>query len=76
MDKKDPILLDRQAIGCDERTAQVFLRCRQNGDLPGEIAVLEHHRKTLLEQIHEKERYISCVDFVLYQLRKESSDKR
>ena len=48
-----------------------FMENFDGQDIDGQIALLELHRKTLLDNVHSEERKISCLDYLLYQIKKE-----
>ena len=58
--------------GCDEKTITSFKNCRSIWD---EIRLLEKHRAALLDRSHEVNRQISCLDYLVYNLKKELKDK-
>lgn len=42
------------------------------GDVQGQLQLLAQHRKCLLEKVHREERRIQCLDYLVYQMEKES----
>lgn len=74
-----PEALDAQAIlrenlrdaGCDSDT---ICRCeglahdKKKGEL---LRVLSLHRRALLDTVHESERRIDCLDYLIYQIEKQ-----
>ena len=75
-----PEALDKQAIlrenlkdaGCDP---DMICRCEAlaQGEKQGELMrVLSLHRRVLLDAVHENERRIDCLDYLVYQLEKQS----
>lgn len=58
--------------GCDEKTIASFGSCKTIKD---EIKILEKHRYTLLDRSHAVNRQIDCLDYLLYDLQKESKEK-
>ena len=74
-----PEALDKQAIlrenlkdaGCD---SDMIHRCEAlaQGEKQGELMqILSLHRRTLLDAVHENERRIDCLDYLVYQLEKQ-----
>ena len=53
--------------GCDSSQIEVFEHLAESGD---RLDLLEAHRKDLLEKLHQSQRQIDCLDYLLYQLRK------
>ena len=53
--------------GCDPVQIEVFEHLAAEG---GRLDLLETHRKDLLEKLHQSQRQLDCLDYLLYQLRK------
>ena len=53
--------------GCDEKTISGFESCKS---IREEIRLLEKHRSALLDRSHEVNRQISCLDYLVYNLKK------
>ena len=58
--------MDRYETGFQRESYPESERYRQ-------IALLELHRDDLLDNVHSEERKISCLDYLLYQIRKTSA---
>ena len=74
-----PEASDKQAIlrenlkdaGCD---LDMICRCEvlAQGEKKAELMqVLSQHRRTLLDAVHENERRIDCLDYLIYQIEKQ-----
>ena len=75
-----PEASDKQAIlrenlkdaGCDPdmiRNCEILAQSEKQGEL---MRVLSQHRRALLDAVHENERRIDCLDYLVYQLEKQS----
>ena len=75
-----PEASDKQAIlrenlkdaGCDPdmiRRCEALAQSEKQGEL---MRVLSLHRRVLLDAVHENERRIDCLDYLIYQLEKQS----
>ena len=75
-----PEASDKQAIlrenlkdaGCDPdmiRRCEALAQSEKQGEL---MRVLSQHRRALLDTVHENERRIDCLDYLVYQLEKQS----
>ena len=75
-----PEASDKQAIlrenlkdaGCDPdmiRRCEVLAQSEKQGEL---MQTLSQHRRALLDAVHENERRIDCLDYLVYQLEKQS----
>ena len=58
--------------GCCRETVERFLALGDAGDVQGQLQLLAQHRKCLLEKVHREERRIQCLDYLVYQMEKES----
>ena len=74
-----PEASDKQAIlreslkdaGCDPdmiRNCEILVQSEKQGEL---MRVLSQHRRALLDTVHENERRIDCLDYLVYQLEKQ-----
>ncbi len=72
MSREDLIqnLLD---AGCGGETAAQFLGCLDKGDLQKAMKLLERQRSALLESVHEGQRKIDCLDYLVYQMNRQTS---
>ncbi len=52
--------------GCDSQTIQRFLELQTEQQLK----LLSLHRKQLLDQVHQGEKCIDCLDYLVYLLEK------
>ena len=62
-------LLDNlRDAGCDAETAAQFMALEETGALPEQLRLLSAHRRQLLDQLHQAERRIDCLDYLTYRL--------
>ncbi len=75
-----PEASDKQAIlrenlkdaGCDQDTicrCEVLVQEEKRGEL---MRVLSLHRRALLDTVHEHERRIDCLDYLIYQIERQA----
>ena len=62
--------------GCDENTAEKILKCRREGKTEEELKWLAAARKKLLDDVHEGEKKISCLDYLCFHIQKEQENKK
>ena len=56
--------------GCPDTFIQSFL-ARYSTSTPGEqIRMLHEQRKKLLDQLHDSQRHLDCMDYLCYQIQK------
>lgn len=70
--KRENIIQNLRDTGCSEGFLTSFLDVYDQGKKQQQVDLLEHWRKEILERIHRQERQISCLDFLLYRIEKES----
>lgn len=58
--------------GCDTETIQRCMLLIQAGETARLEAILVSHRQALLSAVHQNEKRIDCLDYLLYQLKKQS----
>lgn len=68
--ERDGVIQNLKDAGCTEGFVRRFLACYDKAEKEGQMMLLESWRKELLEQVHIGERKISCLDYLIYRLRK------
>ena len=59
--------------GCSSRCVEEFLSLEREGKTQEQLKLLSAHRKRLLDRIHEGEKQIDCLDYLVYQIDKRKS---
>ena len=72
-DVSEEILQNLKDAGCDEATIGCYIGCCGCGQ--DQVKVLKKHRRCLLDKIHEGQKQIDCLDYLLYQMEKEQRKK-
>ena len=70
-DKRAILRENLKDAGCNQDT---ICRCEvlAQGEKKGELMrVLSQHRRTLLDTVHENQRRIDCLDYLIYQIEKQ-----
>ncbi len=73
-DKQTILRENPKDAGCDPETigrCEVLAQGEKRGEL---MRVLSLHRRALLDAVHENQRRIDCLDYLVYQIEKQ--DKR
>ncbi len=60
--------------GCGEKEITGCMDYAQKGEWKNLLPVLTRHKKALLEQVHQSEKQIDCLDFLIYRLNKDFTD--
>ncbi|MCI8956669.1 MAG: hypothetical protein HFG29_06730 [Eubacterium sp.] len=72
MDKKDQcIIMCLQEIGCNQITIEKYLKMSKENDIEGMVKMLSCIRCRVLEQIHEKQEKLDCLDYIIFKLKKD-----
>lgn len=58
--------------GCNEMTKKFFLELYVSGKMKEGIHLLQKHRNTLLDNIHESQKKIDALDFLLFKMRNDA----
>ena len=58
--------------GCPEELIGSFMNLYRSGRIKDGLRLLQQHRSALLDGVHEEERKINCLDYMVYHLEKEN----
>lgn len=56
--------------GCGQEAISRFLTCMATGETKKGMKLLERQRRELLDSIHEGQRRLDCLDYLVYQMSK------
>lgn len=70
-DSAQAVIQNLKDAGCDLETTERFLALEQAGQTREQLKLLSAHRKRLLDKVHEEERRIDCLDYLVYQVKRE-----
>lgn len=73
MSAKEAIIQNLKDAGCDNETIHSFMADLQAGKKICGIKRLEKHRQKLLDLMHQEQRRIDCLDYLIYQIKKTDS---
>lgn len=62
--------------GCGSDTVQACMALAQGQKTAELVLILSQHRRALLDTVHQSEKQIDCLDYLLYTLEKQSNAKR
>lgn len=69
---KEAIVQNLKDAGCDQDTIDCCIKCLESGKKEELLRRLEKHRKGLLHTVHQGEKQIDCLDYLVYQLNRHS----
>lgn len=70
-DSSRTVLQNLKDAGCGPELVEQFMVYQEKGNRAEQLKLLSLHRKKLLEQIHQQERQICCLDYLVYQINQE-----
>ncbi len=60
--------------GCDPELVERFMALVERGDGERGLELLAKHRKCLLDRCHAEQKKIDCLDYLIYQMKKEARE--
>lgn len=64
------VIQNLQDADCTQKMVQRIITQLEEDDFEELLKQLEHHRNCLLGMIHEKEKQIDCLDYLVYQIKR------
>ena len=71
MNDTNAVLQNLKDAGCDDEVVKTFMELAETGEKQKQYRLLEKHRRDLLDKVHNKERQIDCLDYLVFQMKKE-----
>lgn len=75
MSEEAKLLRNLKDAGFDEDTIQKFLGLRKDGRTEEQYRLLALQRASLLDQVHISQHMIDCLDYLVYSMKKEKTNK-
>lgn len=67
---RDTIIQTMKDFGCEEGIINDYMKCFDRNDQIGQEKVLTKCRSILLEELHQKQKQIDLLDYMVYQMEK------
>ena len=64
------VIQNLQDAGCTQKMVQRIMTQLEEDDFEELSKLLEQHRSCLLNLIHDKEKQIDCLDYLVYQVKR------
>ena len=61
--------------GCSKDMIDDLMKQLAEDDMESLLQMLEQHRACLLSMVHQKEKQIDCVDYLVYQIQRSKEEK-
>lgn len=71
MSDTNAVLQNLKDAGCDDAAVKTFMKLVETGEKQKQYRLLEKHRRDLLEKVHNREKQIDCLDYLVFQMKKE-----
>lgn len=70
--QEEKLIQNLQDAGCTSGFIDTFLNERKTNDTSGQMKLLHIHRSKLLDTIHQEQRKLDCLDYLLFHLKKKN----
>lgn len=67
---KEAVVQNLKDAGCTQEVIECCMACMEQGKKKELLKRLEEHRAGLLHKVHEEEKHIDCLDYLVYQIRR------
>ena len=75
MSEEVKLLRNLKDAGFDEDTIQKFLELQKDGRTGEQYRLLYMQKALLLDQVHVSQHMIDCLDYLVYSMKKEKTNK-
>lgn len=65
---REAVIQNLEDAGCAPDVIRCCVACIEQGKKKELLKRLEEHRTGLLHKVHEEERHIDCLDYLVYQI--------
>ena len=72
---EDALIQNLRDAGCDEEKTAACLSCMKSNRETECLRLLKKHRSGLLDTVHEEQKKIDCLDYLLYQMKKTKGEQ-
>lgn len=72
MSEEERLFRNLRDAGCDETTIKRYLQFQKEGKRQEQLRILSMHRLSLLDQVHVSQHMIDCLDYLVYEMKKEN----
>ncbi|MCH1983877.1 hypothetical protein MCG98_15000 [Ruminococcus sp. OA3] len=71
MPEEERLLRNLNDAGFDEAAIRRYLQLQKEGKRQEQLRLLSIHRLSLLDQVHVSQHMIDCLDYLVYEMKKE-----
>lgn len=69
-DCRQTVTQNLRDAGCTEETITAFWEILKKGEKETALKLLGKHRNSLLDTIHDEQKQIDCLDYLIFQMNK------
>ena len=73
---EDELIRSLKDAGCTNVTISGFIENYRRSNIQAALNFIEKRRQTLLDKVHDNEKKISCLDYLIYEVEKEQNKER
>ncbi len=67
-DSEEDVIQNLRDAGCDQKIIKTFMAYMDQDDLNSQMRLMDEQRKRLLDRVHEEEKKIDCLDYLVHQM--------
>lgn len=75
MNHEKSLIQNLEDAGCTADFIKSFMAKWKHGKKGEDLRLLETHRRSLLDTLHQDQKRIDCLDYLVYQLQKTDKEK-
>ncbi|MGM9970156.1 MAG: hypothetical protein ACI35S_07150 [Anaeroplasma sp.] len=75
MEEKERLQQNLEDAGCNDKIIKEFFKLLEQNDIERILILLAKHRKTILERMHQSQREVDILDYLLVDLEKTKNKK-
>lgn len=72
VDPQFALIRNLNDAGCDAHATEMLLKFHSEGKREEELRLLKQHRRNLLHEVHDNQKKIDCLDFLIFKLEQEN----
>lgn len=65
---EEEVIQNLKDAGCSQEIIVRFMKYMSQDNVNGQLQLMDEHRKYLLDRVHEEEKQIGCLDYLVYQI--------
>ncbi|SEW22204.1 hypothetical protein [[Clostridium] fimetarium] len=75
MEENKVLIQDLIDAGCPQEVIEAFTNCTGDNDYKRKLQILSKQRRTLVNDIHEIQKKVDCLDYLICSIKTEHNEK-